>query len=148
MKRTLFALALVSFGGSMALTQPAFAQQPGDLTPMVTLSAPVAAEQDSQSLTPTSVTQEMWFYSEQMRRYDDPAQAVRRKAEYKAAQRLSRLNAMKWYGFSNTRPQAGATPMMGIYSPAWIGNGYDRYDWSGASWPLTAVRVDSVTVER
>jgi hypothetical protein len=147
MKRTFLALALATCGGSMAGTLAA--QQPGEMPPMVTLSAPVAAEQiDTQTLTPTSVTQEMWFYSEQMRRYDDPAQAVRRKAELKAAQRLGRLNAMKWYGFSNARPQAGATPMMGIYSPAWVGNGYDRYDWTGASWPITAVRVESVTIER
>ena len=86
---------------------------------------------------------EFWLYSETVRRHDDPAQAVRRKAEARAEQRMSRIAAMKWFGFSNARPQASPIPMMGGYSPAWIGNGVDRYDWVGVSWPSTAVIVES-----
>ena len=90
-----------------------------------------------------SVPPEMWLYSEQLRRHDDPAQAVRRKAELRAGQRMGRLAAMKWFGFSNSRPQASPVPMMGGYSPAWIGNGDDRYDWVGASWNTSAVVVEN-----
>jgi hypothetical protein len=86
---------------------------------------------------------EMWLYSEQIRRHDDPTQAVRRKAELRAEQRMSRIAAMKWFGFSNSRPQASPIPMMGGYSPVWIGNGKDRYDWVGAAWPETAVLIDN-----
>lgn len=90
-----------------------------------------------------SVPPEMWLYSEQVRRHDDPAQAVRRKAELRAGQRMGRIAAMKWFGFSNSRPQASPIPMMGGYSPAWIGNGDDRYDWVGASWASSAVVVEN-----
>lgn len=112
--------------------------------PAATLQAPVVrANVPVQVLpTPTTVTPEMWIYSQELQRHDDPALAVRRKAEIRAAQRMQRIAAMKWFGFSNSRPQASTTPMMGSYSPAWIGNGYDRYDWAGTSWPTTAVRVE------
>jgi len=118
------------------------------VAPATTLAAPVSREQIVNTLpTPTTVTPEMWFYSQERDRYDDPAQAVRRKAELRAAQRSQRIAAMKWFGFSNARPQASVTPMMGIYSPAWAGNGYDRYDWVGAGWPTSTARVDNYIYE-
>jgi hypothetical protein len=79
------------------------------------------------------MTPEMWFYQEEMRRYDDPKLAVRRKAEFRAAQRQRRIAAMDWYGFSNLRPTANPTPFTGgVYSPGWISNN-NRHpmEWSG-----------------
>ena len=38
--------------------------------------------------------------------FDDPATAVRRKAEFRGRQRQTRVAAMKWYGYSNARPIA------------------------------------------
>ncbi|HEX5103937.1 MAG TPA: hypothetical protein VFV87_09015 [Pirellulaceae bacterium] len=94
--------------------------------------------------TPQTVTPDMWYYSQEIQRHDDPAQAVRRKAELRAAQRMQRIAAMKWFGFSNSRPQASPVPMMGMYSPVWIGNGYDRYDWAGVNWAAAPViRVEN-----
>jgi hypothetical protein len=93
------------------------------------------------TLVPAQVTPEMWIYSQEMRRYEDPQQMVRRKAEVKSAQRNGRLAAMKWFGFSNSRPQANPVPFMGAYSPTWVGNGYDRYDWVSTSWPAGNVFV-------
>jgi hypothetical protein len=122
--------------------------------PMATLAPPVVRGANSaQPQTPAlpgvptatgpSVPPAMWLYSEQIRRHDDPAQAVRRKAEARAEQRMSRIAAMKWFGFSNARPQASPIPMMGGYSPVWVGNGVDRYDWVGVNWPSTAVLVEA-----
>jgi hypothetical protein len=115
--------------------------------PATTLAPPVVrtAPQAAPALVGNgpSVPPEMWLYSEQIRRHDDPAQAVRRKAELRAEQRMGRIAAMKWFGFSNARPQASPIPMMGGYSPVWIGNGRDRYDWVGAAWPETAVLIDN-----
>ena len=128
-------------------------RQPEPMTPVVpaaTLAAPVAHAQETGVTTlptPSNITPEMWIYSQELNRHDDPAQAVRRKAELRGAQRMQRIAAMKWFGFSNARPQASTAPMMGVYSPAWIGNGYDRYDWMGVSWPATAVRVDNYNYE-
>ena len=116
--------------------------------PATTLAPPVvraAPQQVAPAIHGNGPTMppEMWLYSEQIRRHDDPAQAVRRKAELRAEQRMGRLAALKWFGFSNARPQASPIPMMGGYSPVWIGNGRDRYDWVGAAWPETAVLIDN-----
>lgn len=81
-----------------------------------------------------NMSPELWLYSQQVRRHDDPAQAVRRNAEQKAAQRTARLNSMHWFGYSNSRPQASGVPFMSVYSPVWIGNGYNPYDWVGGGY--------------
>jgi hypothetical protein len=118
--------------------------------PATTLAPPVVRGAPARQAPPAVVVAngptappEFWLYSETVRRHDDPAQAVRRKAEARAEQRMSRIAAMKWFGFSNARPQASPVPMMGSYSPVWIGNGVDRYDWVGVSWPSTAVLVEA-----
>ena len=118
--------------------------------PAVTLQAPLPSAHHFAipNVTAPPATPELWVYSQEWRRHDDPAQAVRRKAEMKADQRLGRLGAMKWFGFSNARPQASTTPFMGIYSPAWIGNGWDRYDWAGVGSNNSVVRVETYEVRR
>ena len=93
-------------------------------------------------LTPSQMTPEMYLHLQEQRRHDDPKQAVRRKAEARSASRDARISAMKWYGMSNARPQANPVPFMGTYSPAWIGNGGDRYDWYGIRWPSVTLRID------
>ena len=77
-------------------------------------------------------TPEMWFYDQAMRQYKDPKMAVRAKAEFQAQQRLRRLESMKWFGFSNSRPTASSNPFHGDYSPGWCANpGYYPSRWSG-----------------
>lgn len=93
-------------------------------------------------LTPSEMSPELYLYLHEQRRLDDPKQAVRRKAEARSAARDSRIAAMKWYGMSNARPQANPVPFMGTYSPAWVGNGGDRYDWHGIGWPSVTLRID------
>ncbi len=88
-------------------------------------------------------SEDMWFYLQELRRYDDPQQTIRRKAELKAQQRRQRLAAMKWYGWSQSRPIANPTPVMGYYSPMWAGNGSDPYLWVGNAYVTTAVRVEA-----
>ena len=102
-----------------------------------------------QSLTSDQVaqTEDMWFYLQELRRYDDPQVIIRRKARKKADQRRQRLAAMKWYGYSQGRPPANPTPSMGYYSPMWAGNGYDPFVWIGNAYVPTAVRVDGSDAE-
>ena len=88
-------------------------------------------------------TEDMWFYLQELRRYDDPQVVIRRKAEQKADQRRQRLAAMKWFGWSQSRPTASSTPWMGVYSPSWVGNGADPYHWVGNAYLTTAIRVDT-----
>ncbi|MDG2382403.1 MAG: hypothetical protein P8N76_12100 [Pirellulaceae bacterium] len=84
-----------------------------------------------------NVTPEMWFYMQEYRRYSDPKEAVRRKAEMRGQQRFNRLTAMKWFGFSNSRPQASPVPQMGTYSPTWQGNSWNPYGWVGSGQTAT-----------
>ncbi len=85
-------------------------------------------------------TPEMWFYEQQQAQYDDPKAAVRRNAEFKASQRRARLAAMKWFGFSNMRPQCTVTPGFEDWSPVWkSNNSYFGSRWNGTGAPWIAV---------
>lgn len=91
------------------------------------LSATVVAE----PTVSTRLTPELWLYEQERTRMDDPAQAVRRKAEIRGIQRAERLASLKWFGMSNTRPQyTNPTPALGGFgSPSWTSNSYDPSRW-------------------
>ena len=95
------------------------------------------------SISPSEVkaTPEMWFYEQQLREYLDPAKAVRRKAEFRSAQRQRRMAALKWFGFSNQRPVASPDPFNGDYSPGWTSNNHMHPSWwNGYGQPWVAGR--------
>jgi hypothetical protein len=114
MNRAFLPLVLVAVSGSYAAAQQPVLTQTG---------------RGTRELAPSNVTPDMWYYSQEKQRHDDPQQAVRRKAEFVTQQRQMRIASMKWYGMSNSRPTASITPFMDEYSPAWIGNGYHPYHW-------------------
>lgn len=87
-------------------------------------------------------TEDMWFYLQELQRYEDPQIAIRRKEELKAKQRRQRLAAMKWYGYCPGRPPANPIPTMGRYSPSWVGNGSDSALWIGNAYLRNTVRVE------
>lgn len=87
-------------------------------------------------------TPEMWFYEQSMRQYQDPNVAVRRAAEFRAAQRQYRIESMKWYGLSNQRPRANADPIHSDYSPGWTSNSFYPYRWMSGGDPWLVVRPD------
>jgi hypothetical protein len=138
MKRTIFALLM----GLLAVANAA-AQQPstkgatrGDAPgtqpvqprPVAPVEPVLNRRISTGELQPTT---QMWFYEQELQRYNDPKLAVRRKAEFRAAQRESRLAALAWFGLSNSRPVASPTPVMGTYSPSWSSNYIDPYRWMG-----------------
>ena len=143
-------LLAFSFLASLVLSTSAFAQEetevkepaPVDVQPE---ARPLARESDTEKLpelNPSQVTPELYLYMQELRRHDDPKQAVRRKAEARSAARDARIAAMKWYGMSNSRPQVNPVPFMGTYSPTWVGNGHDRFDWYGISRPSVTLRIE------
>jgi hypothetical protein len=71
----------------------------------------------------------------------DPKWAVRRNAEFRAAQRRGRLAAMKWYGISNSRPTASATPFTGVYSNTWAGLARHPMIWPVA-YPSVVLQIE------
>jgi hypothetical protein len=89
-------------------------------------------------------TPEMWFYEQAIRRYDDPKNAVRAAAEFKANQRRARMATMEWYGYSNLRPASGIDPFAGPLSPTWIGNGYYPQTWVSPSRPMSVWVIPGV----
>lgn len=91
---------------------------------------------------PARQTPEMWLYQQEMERYDDPAEAVRRKAVFVSQQRQLRLAAMKWYGLSNSRPTVSPTPWWGQYSPAWIYGSSRTFAWPRFPRSATTVIVE------
>jgi len=104
-------------------------------------SLPVPREHKEReiSLGEIAPTQEMWFYQQELKRAQDPKQAIRRRAEFRAAQRERRIASQEWYGVSASRPNANITPWMGgSYAPGWSGNSRDSFRWSPAT-PVVAV---------
>ena len=79
------------------------------------------------------------------RRDEQAREAIQRRAEFKAAQRARRMETMKWFGYSNSRPSASSVPFMGTYSPTWVGNGSLPSHWSGVNGWSTSVRVEART---
>jgi hypothetical protein len=81
-------------------------------------------------------TPEMWFYDQALRQYKDPQMAVRAQAELRTQQRQHRLESMKWFGLSNSRPRACSDPFNSDYSPGWCANpGYFPARWNGVTSP-------------
>ncbi len=134
MKSHLFvACALTLWAPSLWAQQPRSVVKPTPAATSVPAAAasPVTTGHGSSLDASMPNSAEVWLYTQELRRYEDPAQAVRRKAEAEATQRMNRLAAMKWYGQSNSRPHASPIPTMGFYSPSWVGNSYQPYHWSG-----------------
>lgn len=99
-------------------------------------SGPVTSLGEIRASGEVTPTPEMWFYDQSMRQYNSPQMAVRAKADIRAQQRLRRLESMKWYGFSNSRPRASSDPFNSDYSPGWVATpGYYPYRWNGVSQP-------------
>jgi hypothetical protein len=96
---------------------------------------------DSISVGEVTPTPEMWFYQQYYEQYQDPKLAVRQKAEQRSAQRRARLAAMRWFGFSNSRPRAGTDPVHSDYAPAWTSRNMNYpFRWSGYGVGAVVVR--------
>jgi hypothetical protein len=121
MKRLAVALAL-----SFLLAAVARAEKP----------AAAGLRLDSVPSGELTITPEMWFYEQALRQYKDPKMAVRAQAELRTEMRQRRLESMRWFGFSNSRPRASSDPFHGDYSPRWTANpGYYPSRWSGTGQP-------------
>lgn len=80
---------------------------------------------------PDGATTEGWL-SPAVGRQATPQEAVRRKAELRAAQRQQRLESQRWFGVTNLRPSASPVPFYGSYSPTWAGSAADPHLWYGS----------------
>lgn len=123
--------------GLILAAVPAFAQSPrASQRPAPQLNAPKSGEREKDvslnGLSMSEMTPEMWLYMQEMRRHDDPKAAVRRKAEFRTAERQRRMAARAWFGYSNARPTVNPDPWMAGYSAHWSANNAMRPDqWIG-----------------
>lgn len=72
---------------------------------------------------------------------ETPARSIHQQnAIARGQQRQARLASMAWYGMSNSRPTASATPFATMYSPAWQMPGGRPFAWHHYhAWPTTYV---------
>jgi hypothetical protein len=75
----------------------------------------------SGTVTPTP---DMWYYSQENRRHDNPQLAVRRKAEARASQRLGRIESLAWQGQSGGRPVLSPSGMYNSFGQFGVFNPY------------------------
>ncbi len=64
----------------------------------------------------------------------DAKSLVQRNATLRAHQRRRRLATRRWFGYSNLRPIAAASPFMTHYSPMWASNPWTPR-WYSTYWP-------------
>ncbi|MGH7139200.1 MAG: hypothetical protein ACREHD_25935 [Pirellulales bacterium] len=117
--------------GLLLTVEPALAQSPRGRQ-----KSPAVVEKEKLpglgSMSMSEMTPEMWLYVQERSRHDDPKEAVRRKAEYRTAQRQRRIAAREWFGYSNARPRANSDPWHSEYSAHWSANNAVRPDqWIG-----------------
>jgi len=80
------------------------------------------------------LTQSESSYEQAVRQSNGPRAIVRAKAEIRAEQRMRRIESMRWFGLSNSRPQASSDPFNSDYSPKWVSNlGPYPSRWNGVS---------------
>lgn len=63
----------------------------------------------------------------------------RQRAEMRARQRLTRMESMRWYGFSASRPTAAGIPFTTEYSPKWTRPGGRPFAWYTSQRPVVLV---------
>ncbi len=118
---------------SLFLVVPALAENKSDSKPSVSISPGELAP-----------TQEMWFYEQYQKQYMDPKTTVRLKAEFRAEERMRRIAALRWFGFSNQRPTASVDVINSDLAPRWTsGNVNLPFAWNGPT--TTTVLVKPTT---
>ena len=82
----------------------------------------------------------MWFYEQYQQESNNPKKLVQNRAAFRAELRERRLAAMKFFGFSPSRPWASSDPWN---APVWRSNHfyYPRL-WSGYVTPAVVVHND------
>ncbi len=104
---------------------------------LASASTPTAA-QEFDSATPeaaAATAEDSWYRAPGPKA--EKQSVAREKAIARGQQRMARLDAMRWYGFSGSRPTAASMPYTSMYSPAWQQPGGRPFAWYTSSRPVT-----------
>jgi len=86
----------------------------------------------------TNTLDKEWYYGRTANKAESKSLG-RQKAELRARQRLARVESMRWYGFSASRPTATGIPFTSMYSPAWTRPGGRPFAWYTSQRPVVIV---------
>jgi hypothetical protein len=120
------------------------------LTALVLLSSAAPAQADEDAVvdsTTVTNTEEAWHYRSPMPHAETPSLA-KQKAMLRGQQRMARLDAMRWYGFSNSRPTTAGIPWTSMYSPAWQTPGGRPFPWYATRRPVVIINGGASAVYR
>ena len=99
-------------------------------------AAPASAQEDAPTAPPSlSPADEAWSYRTPPARVEKPTLA-QEKAIARGQQRTARIESMRWYGFSKSRPTAAGIPWTTMYAPAWQQPGGRPFAWHTSSRPI------------
>jgi hypothetical protein len=101
---------------------------------VVTPGDSALAQEFSEDAAETTADRETWY--PQVEKRTSPPSIAQQKAMERGAQRMARLDAMRWYGFSGGRPTASGLPFTTMYSPAWQQPGGRPFAWYTSSRPI------------
>jgi len=107
------------------------------------ISSPTTVAQEADNPTATSqetasTAEKDWYYgpTKLQPKTETPG---RLRAQLRASQRLARLESMRWYGFSASRPTASGLPFTTMYAPAWTRPGGRPFAWYTSQRPVVVV---------
>ena len=80
------------------------------------------AQQDVPPAQPTEAHSRDWYYSQTTPTVEKPPIAVQ-KAQFRAEQRMNRLETLRRYGLSPNRPPSVAVPFTSVHSLSWMRDG-------------------------
>lgn len=89
-------------------------------------------EAPAEPVAPAS--EESWYRSPAPRA--EKQSLAREKAISRGSARMARLEAMRWYGFSNSRPTAATMPFTTSYGSSWQYPGGRPFAWYANSRPV------------
>ncbi len=96
-----------------------------------------AHAQDANAKAPKAeVSSEQWYRTEPATK---ELKLSRQRAIERGEQRSARLEALRWYGMSNSRPVATGIPFTAMYSPAWQQPGGRPFAWHSSTRPIVII---------
>ena len=97
-----------------------------------------AEEPDSAAAASENTAEKDWYYGPTSKQPETKSLG-RQRAELRARQRSARMESMRWYGFSASRPTAAGIPFTTMYAPAWTRPGGRPFAWYTSQRPVVVV---------
>ncbi len=109
------------------------------LTLAASWNSPLGAQEATNSAKKNAAEKpQEWYYGDEVKSAE-PRSIGQQKSIKRGEQRMARLEAMRWYGFSASRPTASGMPFTSSYSPSWTRPGGRPFAWYTGSGPSVVI---------